>query len=93
MSHHGRSPEPVQIEWDENGCTLIVWGEDEEDHAFVIDPAQLHAVVAQEIGPWIAEMEQARREFDARKESDTVLGFCPHGVDLDRQLCEHGCRV
>jgi hypothetical protein len=22
-----------------------------------------------------------------------VLGFCPHGVNLDRDFCEHGCRV
>ena len=24
---------------------------------------------------------------------DTVLGKCPHGVDLDRDFCPDGCRV
>jgi len=23
----------------------------------------------------------------------TVLGHCPHGVDLDRAFCPQGCRV
>ncbi len=23
----------------------------------------------------------------------SVLGRCPHGVDLDRDFCPHGCRV
>lgn len=23
----------------------------------------------------------------------TVLGFCPHGVNLDREFCPEGCRV
>lgn len=23
----------------------------------------------------------------------TVLGRCPHGVDLDREFCPEGCRV
>lgn len=23
----------------------------------------------------------------------TVLGHCPHGVDLDREFCPKGCRV
>lgn len=22
-----------------------------------------------------------------------VLGYCPHGVDLDREFCPEGCRV
>lgn len=22
-----------------------------------------------------------------------VLGFCPHGVDLDRAFCQEGCRI
>lgn len=22
-----------------------------------------------------------------------VLGLCPHGVNLDRDFCPHGCRV
>jgi len=24
---------------------------------------------------------------------EPVLGFCPHGVDLDREFCPDGCRV
>jgi hypothetical protein len=23
----------------------------------------------------------------------TVLGHCPHGVDLDREFCPEGCRI
>ena len=23
----------------------------------------------------------------------TVLGYCPHGVNLDREFCPEGCRV
>jgi hypothetical protein len=30
---------------------------------------------------------------EARMEQEPVLGKCPHGVDLDRELCPHGCRV
>lgn len=26
-------------------------------------------------------------------ECDTVLGCCPHGVNLDRDFCPEGCRV
>lgn len=24
---------------------------------------------------------------------DMVLGYCPHGVNLDREFCPEGCRV
>ncbi len=24
---------------------------------------------------------------------DTVLGYCPHGINLDRDFCPDGCRV
>ncbi len=26
-------------------------------------------------------------------DDDTVLGYCPHGVNLDRDFCPEGCRV
>lgn len=26
-------------------------------------------------------------------EAAPVLGYCPHGVDLDRDFCPEGCRV
>jgi len=28
-----------------------------------------------------------------REREDAVLGCCPHGIDLDRAFCPHGCRV
>ncbi len=28
-----------------------------------------------------------------RSDDDAVLGYCPHGVNLDREFCPEGCRV
>lgn len=29
----------------------------------------------------------------AQEDNLTVLGYCIHGVDLDREFCSKGCRV
>lgn len=56
--------ENFSVEWDEDG--LSIWFDDDEgeNHSFVVtDPAQLHAAVNAAVGPWLAEMEAASREF------------------------------
>ena len=63
MSHLGQA-ENVRVEWDEGGCSLLVTTSYDDFSFSVTDPAQLLAVVQAEIGPWVAEMESARREFD-----------------------------
>jgi hypothetical protein len=45
------------------------------------------AAPSQEVA--LEQGEQHRSEAD----SLIVLGSCPHGVDLDREFCPHGCRV
>lgn len=37
-----------------------------------------------------AKQEGAR---EAMSGDNVVLGFCPHGVNLDTDLCPQGCRV
>jgi hypothetical protein len=34
-----------------------------------------------------------RFDADYPRDREGVLGRCPHGVDLDRDFCPHGCRV
>lgn len=41
----------------------------------------------------VDEMTDQQVEEHGRPQEDVVLGHCPHGVDLDREMCEHGCRV
>ena len=33
------------------------------------------------------------KELDEINGNDPVLGYCPHGVNLDREFCPDGCRV
>lgn len=37
--------------------------------------------------------EQAGRHVCGVVDSDLILGRCPHGVDLDLDICPEGCRV
>lgn len=51
-----------------------------------------HAV----LDPGLAEALDvvARARIESAWDDDlTVLGHCPHGVDLDREFCAKGCRV
>lgn len=39
------------------------------------------------------ECLEAAAQEAVDEEAGVVLGHCPHGVDLDREFCQHGCRV
>ena len=43
----------------------------------------------------IAEESRIRNEvaWGYFKDDYSVLGYCAHGVDLDREFCPKGCRV
>jgi hypothetical protein len=41
----------------------------------------------------LATQEQIERHYEEAHGDAPVLGRCPHGVDLDREFCEKGCRV
>lgn len=53
-----------------------------------------------QVGTTGTSLAQAVRRFFEHRENTgqrtdpdaPVLGYCPHGVDLDREFCEKGCR-
>lgn len=39
------------------------------------------------------ELGRQDLEIERLIDAETVLGYCPHGVNLDRDFCPEGCRV
>jgi hypothetical protein len=39
------------------------------------------------------ELGRQDLEIERLIDAETVLGYCPHGVNLDRDFCPKGCRV
>ncbi len=46
-----------------------------------------------EIRALLAALDAEVMYHHAEPGDDTVLGCCPHGVNLDREFCPEGCRV
>ena len=38
-------------------------------------------------------VEVLRESLNEERDDRSVLGSCPHGIDLDRDFCPHGCRI
>jgi hypothetical protein len=74
----------------ESGRVEITW-EDGVTQAHAHDLLDVDEFTPQRL----ERLDVAQRIIEGIYEDDglTVLGHCPHGVDLDREFCPRGCRV
>lgn len=86
----------VSLDWDEDGCTMIVQDDEGsgERYSFrLADPEALYDHVKAQIGPWVRERDEARRAFLCDPEDvDESAGMAEYAplpgtlTDLERSV-------
>lgn len=72
----------IEIQWDPEdppGCFLVLRTETDEIVFGVTDPEQFHRETVKEIGGWVAEMEDAQKEFVRASFTERVVAVREDG--------------
>jgi hypothetical protein len=77
--------EEIQLDWDEDGLHLRLHTvEDDVQHYRIASPEQFLWQTKNHIGPWVAEKEEARREFELEAGESSRYG--PGNPDWERDF-------
>ena len=83
----------AEIEWDEDGCILVLRGDESAVRVRLDDPEQLYDAVKGGIGPYLRERDEARASMPYDREAFSCEDPFNAWVDMLADNADHSRRV